>query len=277
ISVLFFCLGTCTLPSDLVGTWISSTKGFITFTSSSISGYTISNFGQFEFNCTDSYGSKLVLKSSSFSYLGLQWEAYLCLDLTSVSSYLYTYYLGSVSETDAQNERVKIFVLGVNPAASAVCDRTGGNDIGTYDVLLKNDSTTSAMISCPTSLQAYWSYTIDNGNGTDCLNDSYLDVCSDDKTLSFNYTRCSSNVGYSADGSLSCLYESTNGTSSYLTLYNNDNNNTDETTTYRFTCLVYEVTSNGISMTQYPQACLTNQTTQSVTSPGAAILLSNKG
>ncbi|KAK6168475.1 hypothetical protein SNE40_020999 [Patella caerulea] len=280
--VLFVCFlvwkktsGTCTLPTDLVGTWMSSSKGSIAFTSSSsISGYPISNFGLFDFNCTDSYGTKLVLKSSAFSYLGLQWEAYLCLDLTSVSSYLYTYYLGSVPETDAQNERVKIFVLGVNPSASTVCDRTDSNDIGTYDVLLKNDST-SAMISCPTSLQAYWSYTIDSGNGTDCVNDSYLDVCSDDKTLSFNYTRCNSNVGYSAEGSLSCLHESTNGTSSYLTLYNNDNN-TDEATTYRFTCLVYEVTSIGVSMTQYPRACLTNQTTQSVTSPGATILLSNK-
>ncbi|ESO88492.1 hypothetical protein LOTGIDRAFT_234548 [Lottia gigantea] len=279
LSVFFIsksCEGQCVLPNNLTGTFISSSKGVLEFTSNSISGYTVSNFGAFDFNCTVSFASKLILRSNTFSYLGLIWEAYLCLDITTVSQDLFVYNLNSVEEADAQNERVKIFVQGTNPNVLTICDRTS-IPAGSYELLIRNGTGTSSEQTCSSDLEGYWSYSIDNNNNNDnCSNQTTsLDVCSSTSSLAFNYTACPTLMAYSASGVVNCLQEISSGSVKYLTLLNTDQS-TDESTTYRVTCMVYEVTNNGISLTQYPQACLSNQTSTSVTSPGLAITLFNR-
>ncbi|XP_067660574.1 uncharacterized protein [Haliotis asinina] len=263
----------CTFPSDLTGNWVTSSRSTLTFTSTTFTPWTLPSLGTFTFTCLQNNGSIYISKSGSYSYVGLTWYAYLCMDLNAINSNAFYYNLWSTPEAGAGNNKVKIFADGTTITQDLICDDVS-NTAGTYDVMVKSGAASSAASTCPTALQSKWMYSFDAGSGDTCASGSYLDVCTDTKAMTFNYTSCSTNVAHSAGGSLYCIYSTTSGNNTYLTLYNNDAT-TDESTTYRFTCMVLSTSGSQVYMTQYPQQCLSNQTSTSVVSPGAILVLEN--
>ncbi|XP_048244254.1 uncharacterized protein LOC124148117 isoform X1 [Haliotis rufescens] len=263
----------CTFPSDLTGDWVTSSRSTLTFTSTTFTPWTVTSQGTFTFTCLQNNGSFYISKSNSFSYVGLTWYAYLCMDLNAINSNAFYYNLGSSREAGAGNDKVKIFADGTTITQALICDDVSYT-IGTHDVMVKSGAAASAASSCPTDVQAKWMYSLDAGSGDTCSSGSYLEVCTDTTAMNFNYTSCNSNVAYSAGGSLYCIYNTTSGANTYLTLYNNDIT-TDEASTYRFTCMVLSASGSQVYMTQYPQQCLSNQTSTSVVSPGATLVLQN--
>ncbi|XP_021339076.1 uncharacterized protein LOC110440367 isoform X2 [Mizuhopecten yessoensis] len=265
---------TCTLPTNLVGSWTSSEQGSMTFTSTSLLSYPTTTFGTFTFTCDSYSGSQYVLKSPSFTYLTLPFEAYLCLVLTEISSTKFTYFIGTETNSYAGNDRLKTSNPSTTLNVSDVCDRSS-YPTGTYYVLVKDGEINSAQTDCPTDLLGQWTYTYNNGSGSDVCsgNTTSADVCNTTTGISLSYTSCSQMVMYSSSGFLYCLYSFTDSSMTYINLYNTDST-TDESSTYRFTCLVMTESGDDRYITQYPKQCHENQNSSSVLSPGTSLVFS---
>ncbi|XP_065932403.1 uncharacterized protein [Magallana gigas] len=135
-----------------------------------------------------------------------------------------------------------------------------------------------SISQCPLIMQANFTYTYDFGNGNQCTGNTSLDVCSDVTSMEFDYSLCSTEQGYSATGSLTCVHQEQFNELVYLIVFNNDIDAPDEVTRFRFTCYVMQQQKGGlhaIQMTQYPQACLDKlyQTPYRVVRPGAHLQL----
>ncbi|KAK3100776.1 hypothetical protein FSP39_025177 [Pinctada imbricata] len=236
-----FSSSSCTFP--ITGTWVTSDKGTLTFTSTTIPSFPTNYFGPLSFTCDTQSGNKYMAISSSFSHFGTDFEAYICLELTQISTNKYTFYMGSDFNATVGNERIKSAATGAARSFSEVCDRTVYED-GTYSVMIKDGTISSERIDCPSYLQSTWQYSYDDGSGSNaCAAGSECDVCSDSQTLQFNYTICSQPIMYS--------YETNN---------------------FRFTCLVITASSDRVYVSQYPQNCQAGQTPTNVSSPGAALV-----
>lgn len=272
----------CLFPTELTGTWYSSAKGSLSISSStttSIPSYKTDKFGTLALTCNVSSGSNYVFKSDAFSYHGLEFESYICIVISRrISSKKYLYYLGSVENADADDERLKTYLVinAVTPTVADVCDRSSYN-AGTEHIFLKNDGNElNSAIDCPFSIRAkQWEYnfTSTGSINTYCYSASGLNLCNSPnfKTLTFNYTACSTIQAYSATGILKCMWSSSDANYKYIHVYNTDST-TDESTTYRFTCYVLAKSGTMMYATQHPQRCLSTQTSTSVDSPGAALV-----
>ncbi|KAK6179304.1 hypothetical protein SNE40_011695 [Patella caerulea] len=262
----------CTFPADLLGIWDSSSLEQLNFTdTSTVVIPNIHTYGAVTFNCESVSGSKYILRSSStvVTLFGTPMEAATCLQLVQVtSSAKYTYIHATTPLQQAGNERVKLNPVSASLTEAAVCDESTPYPDGTYDILIKNGALSLATVTCPDVLLSKFSYTVD-GN---CFSNSSLDVCSDNTKLQFNYSICSSVAAYSSGGDLSCVYSNVYNSMTYVTLYNNDAT-TDESTTYRYTCMVVAANGSLVYATQNPQHCLSTQTSNNVTSPGLALIL----
>ncbi|KAL4230763.1 hypothetical protein ACF0H5_011138 [Mactra antiquata] len=280
-----FCVKTsknadCFLPSALRGPWYSSTRGILNFTDDAnltyIPTYSTSKFGNLKFSCYDYSGNNYVFKSESFSYLGLNFEVYTCFVLTELSDAKYTYYEGTVRNSDADNDRLKseLASAGTTPSVASVCDRTSIPFGGEF-MLLKNDGNElDAMERFPFDVRGTWQYNFTSGGNTFCANDSSVDICLTEaaKTMVYDYTKCSTIQAYSANGILKCMHYTSDDNYMYMNVYNTDDT-TDESTTYRFTCYVISITGTTMYATQYPQYCDIGQTATNVSSTGATIVL----
>ncbi|XP_046375013.2 uncharacterized protein LOC124148116 [Haliotis rufescens] len=266
--------GACSFPSHLSGTFDESVKGVLSFTSSQLMSYVLHTFGTLNFNCDHQYSStQYVLKSAtSFSYFSLNWDAYMCWDLTEISTDKFYFYESTDALSDAGGENVKMYISGASPVYSDVCS-TSSYTAGTYRFLMRNDTISSSKVACPYQFENYWTYSISNGSVDTCSsNETQLNGCLDTTAFTFNYTLCSSYLLYSSGGSVNCLYNYTSGSTTYLTTYNADYS-VDDTSTYRFTCLVLDLSSStSISASQYPRSCQVNQSATSVPSPGNSLV-----
>ncbi|XP_033743689.1 uncharacterized protein LOC117329713 isoform X2 [Pecten maximus] len=265
---------TCSLPTNLVGSWTSSEQGSMTFTSDSLLSYATTTFGTFTFTCDSYSGSQYVLKSPAFTYHNLPFEAYLCLVLTEVSSSQFTYFIGSDPNSIAGNDRLKTSNPSIPLSNSDVCDRSS-YPTGTYYVLVKDGESTSARTNCPSDIRLLWTYTYDDGSGSDVCsgNTTSADVCTTSTDITLSYSSCTQMVMYSSSGLLYCLNSLTYNSSTYINMYNTDTT-TDESSTYRFSCLVMTTSGNTRYITQYPKQCHENQTSTTVDSPGAILVFS---
>ncbi|XP_060083859.1 uncharacterized protein LOC132563114 [Ylistrum balloti] len=265
---------TCSLPTNLEGSWTSSEQGSMTFTSTSLLNYPTTTFGTFTFACDTYSGSQYVLRSPTFTYLSVDFDAYLCLVLTELSSSKFTYFIGSEPNSYAGNDRLKTSSPTTNLTVANVCDRSS-YPTGTYYVLVKDGEINSAKTDFPTDLQSKWTYTYDNGSGSDVCsgNTTSADVCTTTSDISFSYSSCSQMVMYSSGGILYYLYSFTDSSNTYINLYNADTT-TDESSTYRFICLVMTTSGDNRYITQYPKQCHENQTSTTVNSPGTSLIFS---
>ncbi|XP_069131461.1 uncharacterized protein [Argopecten irradians] len=265
---------TCSLPANLAGSWTSSEQGSLTFTSTSLQSYPTTTFGTFTFTCDSYSDSQYVLKSPPFNYLSLQFEAYLCFVLTEVNSAQFTYFIGTEPNSAAGNDRLKTSTPASPLNVSTVCDRTSYPS-GTHYVMVKDNDISTAPVDCPSDLRLLWTYTFDDGSGSDVCagNTTSADGCTSTTAITFSYSSCTQMVMYSSSGTLNCLYSFTSNSTTYINMYNNDST-TDESSTYRFSCLVMTSSGDNRYLTQYPKQCHENQTSTSIVSPGAILVFS---
>nr|KAG5689317.1 hypothetical protein BaRGS_022041 [Batillaria attramentaria] len=169
-------------------------------------------------------------------------------------------------------EKVKMYLPFSVRDYNGVCANTNPGT-GTYRVLFRNNTLSTSISSCPSFLQSYYSFTLFEGGTQVCASSDTLDGCANSKTLSYNIDssmNCNTSLAYTAGGEASCLFYITEGTTTYLTLYNNDAT-VDDSTTYQTTCMIID--SINLVATQYPKQCLDDQNTTYVASPGASVYL----
>lgn len=256
----------CTLPSDLPGTWDSSDKGTLYFNSTSMSNYKVYDRGHLAFECIINSGSNYIFRSEQFTFFNSFAEAVICVKFEKIKTSMYRYTLYTTELQHADYERVKYVAAGATVTESDACDDLTNTE---SSLLMQNGALASVKIQCPDTFLGKFSYSMDDN--TDCVNKTgSLDVCTDLYTMTLNYTACATNVAYSAGGSLNCIYSTTVGTATQLYVYNLDNT-TDESTTYKFTCFMFETSGSYVIATQYPKDCQSTQNTTYVASPGKSL------
>ncbi|KAL4229796.1 hypothetical protein ACF0H5_010187 [Mactra antiquata] len=203
---------------------------------------------------------------------GDEYNVFICMELTQITEYSYYYYLlwsdnpprfnydrisGQNVNTTITDPRSQLCLNSSNPAHVAAYPH-----IGEYHVLIKNDSVTSAIQECPPSFFGEYVYTLTDldTNTESCGNTSdTLDVCTDYTTMYFNNSGCNTIVAYTDNGTQSCLVSITSGDIVYHTTYNQDNT-VDGINTFRFTCFVSKVASDGsLQVSQTMNICKKNQ------------------
>ncbi|XP_071088162.1 uncharacterized protein [Haliotis cracherodii] len=272
----------CTYPSALDGVFYSSHDGYITWNNTTFGQYTVTTFSQtfanLEYECHLNDGNYYIGRSASFTIYTGPFYAYICLELHRVSDNLFYYYYATTELSGANGARVKILPTSTSvTSAASICDEPTPYDDGTFSILYRNGTSISTeATTCPTDLQGYYFYTLNDGTTTHCNNGSYLDVCADTKSLTFNYTECNTtNALYSAGGQLYCLYSQNTSSTHYVILYNADAS-VDDSTTYQTVCMVLQKDSSGVGYaTQYPKECqnTTLMNSTAVASPGASLIL----
>ncbi|XP_033743692.1 uncharacterized protein LOC117329714 isoform X2 [Pecten maximus] len=264
--------GACTYPSNLHdGSFFTTSGDTLNFTSTTMAKLAIHTFGTFTFSCDLNSGTQYVSKSEVFYRFRLPFEAFICMEITEVSSNKYTFHQPTNELSDAGDMRIKIFLQGKTiTSVSEVCDVTDYTNL-TSVFMIKDGTIDSEKVECPTVLQGYSSYTYDAGSGNLCTGSSYLDTCTDTTLMSFNLTQCTQIQAYSAGGQVNCLSYSTSGDYTSLVVYNRDTS-VDQSTTYRMSCYVLSSNSTTVYATQYPNGCYFGQTSTSVNSPGATVV-----
>ncbi|XP_061184214.1 uncharacterized protein LOC133192240 [Saccostrea echinata] len=259
--------GTCTFPESLDGLWTSSHNGDLTFNSTHVEYPVEATGGNLIFECYELTGTKYLLRSETFPLFSSYAVAVICMELTELKTGLYQMNIYTSKLADANYQRVKYITTSTTVTDSVACDNSANTE---FHLLVKNGSLSDVSMQCPDILLGSFVFTF---NETSCVNDTgSLDACSGTNldTLSFNYTACSTEQAYSADGNVQCIHSSTVGSAERVHVYNLDTT-TDESTYYRFTCFMFEQSGDRVIGTQHPQDCLSTQTTTSVDSPGATI------
>ncbi|GFN74646.1 hypothetical protein PoB_000115200 [Plakobranchus ocellatus] len=267
--------GYCTLPSDLSGEWVDSVKGGLYFndTTGYITGYNFANFGLVTLRCWMVNDTVYIFESSEFEYYSLNFTAYFCWNFTQVNTDMFYFYEYGNELPGADNERVQVYL----PAFSRVYDVMCANPdigLGTYRILYRNNTISNSISNCPVELQAHWNYTVANASNVDeCANDvNKLDLCTDPTKLDYNTSECSTSIGFSENGTVSCLFHVYDITSDifYLALY--QDGGADDNSTYLITCMIVSFGDSSYLMgTQYPTQCPSTQNDSYVVSPGAYV------
>ncbi|KAL8569294.1 hypothetical protein ACOMHN_024242 [Nucella lapillus] len=263
----------CTLPDDLRGVWEDSTKGSLTFSNDSITGYSIYLFGSFTLTCYQQNGDIYIMESNSFTFFGLTFSGYFCWSINKVTDNLYYVYEYNNALTSADNEKVRMYIPTTARNYSEICDNTSPG-LGTYRVLYVNQTLTSAISTCPTVLQAYFSYSITVGGSNVCTGDLSMDGCTSTSYIrsSNQSSNCTTPLGYSAGGQLGCLISKTSGSTTYVTVANTDSA-VDDSTTYYYTCMIIDSSKSPYQATQYPKQCPDDMNSTYVASPGGTVSL----
>uniref|UniRef100_K1QMQ5 DUF7042 domain-containing protein n=1 Tax=Magallana gigas TaxID=29159 RepID=K1QMQ5_MAGGI len=155
----FFQKSTCNYPTDLQnGVWDDSQKGSITYTTTTMTGYTYSSYssGSSVWDCHLIEGDFVVSKAQgTIDLFGSPFDAYICQKLTKITSYSYYYYLESANIADVKQW-------------------------------------------FPTPLLGTFEYTkVTDAGVSSCGTGSVWDVCANRTTMTLNMTQCSSVVAYS--------------------------------------------------------------------------------
>lgn len=270
--------GQCTFPEAIRGNWTSSEKGTLTFTSDTILEYPMPvsvSVTMINLVCKETVGDKYLLQSTEpFSLFGFNLNGYICLELHRVSDYKYWYQLGTtVNPTNFERIYVKPEAEVVD--LDAACDRPEPYEAATFNTLIKEGAVNAGLVeaTCPESLF----HTFSNGSlasadgSTSCVN-ATLNVCEDRTKMLHTYDNsCDSSLKFSTRGEYICLQEMTNDTLgvTYLHIWNNDT--TLISGAERINCYAFEKVDNKMVATLYPGACLVDQTSTSVTSPGIVV------
>ncbi|KAL3880356.1 hypothetical protein ACJMK2_032600 [Sinanodonta woodiana] len=251
--------GACTFPSEFQNTeWYDSNKGTITFNTSVLSGWSFTAFGTTvsTWNClsTSYYSSGYLLMSgiNTLKVSGQTYYSYLCLKLTKITEYSYTYLRVNAEQTTASNERVYVSNTSSVTSFSSICDVGNIEPSSQFHVLIKSGSNVNdTKQTCPTSVLGNFDYVYNDSTTKTLSCNSSTDqwvVCNDRQTMTFNYSTCSQTMAYSKGGFVWCVH-SVVGTYTYLMVFNNDSTSIiDSNKYYRFTCFVVSDSSTSASM-----------------------------
>ncbi|XP_060605741.1 uncharacterized protein LOC132758199 [Ruditapes philippinarum] len=273
----------CTLPEQFQNSvWIDSDKEELTFSTTNMTGWDFQTLGVStvyeEWECfhTSNEGSKLYLimiQTQNITILQETYTAYLCMELTEITSQSYYYYLLWAEEEKYREERISTTLasMSVSDPVQQLCFTTSNAaqaaaypETGEYHILVKQGSEVAAKQECPSTFFGEYFYTVTNKDtNTDyCGTGSEVwDVCTDYEKMSFNYTICSTQISYSENGSVFCVFSLTSGSYTYHTVYNEDNTVNPSGGTHRFTCMVSSIATNGsLTVSQTPGSCKKGQT-----------------
>ncbi|XP_062607531.1 uncharacterized protein LOC134269346, partial [Saccostrea cucullata] len=259
--------GACTFPDALRGTWISSNFGDAEFTDTImyLSQYdiTVDTFSATpsNFTCDFTSGSYYVLRTAN-TYTshsgGTNYYWYLCLELTSITTYSYYYY----------NSRANNFGTGLYTVYTDVCQTGQATEL--FHVFVKEGSESEALSFCAKPFLGVFTYIHTSSSATCGLNwgDSLLDVCNNNRTnMVFDYSECNTRVAFSAGGHVGCIATLNNGTTYYQSVINFDTTLTVTPRAYRFTCFVIEFDGENVTASEKGENCVSGQT--ATTKPGA--------
>nr|KAG5710382.1 hypothetical protein BaRGS_022200 [Batillaria attramentaria] len=203
---------------------------------------------------------------------GYLFDIFLCIEFQQITTNSFLYWRANNVNPSLSNEKAFMRAINYNTTTSDACEISKPYSSGTHSTMVKKDNEASAAVTCPPEFNSNTHYYYDYTGARECgPSNSSLDGCTSTDTLSFNYSACANPTIYMAfsnSGNLFCLYYTTDNSITYLTLYNNDTN-PDESTFYRFSCVAFALSGSTVMYaTVYPQACLSTQTTTSVSSPG---------
>ncbi|KAL8594572.1 hypothetical protein ACOMHN_002127 [Nucella lapillus] len=232
-------------------------------------------FTDLVFQCHVLNGSYYIARSSeSFSIYTVPYYVCTCWQLSKQPSDRHLQYQATTKLSSASDRNYKIYPIAFPIDPSTVCDVSTPFTGDTVSILVRNGTASSAKTTCPTSLWGKYVYQLTDTSGTtSCDYTSWMDVCSSTSTLTINTTLCTDVTLYSSGGTLYCMYSLQDSSASdtyYVYLYNDDAT-VDDSTTYRFTCIVMRYTSSVTYMTQHPGECLdsaSQNATLMATSPG---------
>ncbi|XP_053400097.1 uncharacterized protein LOC123557767 [Mercenaria mercenaria] len=272
----------CTLPTQFQNSvWIDSDKGELVFDTVNMTGWDFRDKGGTlyeDWQCfnTSTVGTKLYLimvNTQNVVFLSDEFTPYLCMELTEITANSYYYYLGWAEEEKYRDERISATystTVVSDPVDQLCLDLTNPfhaaayPDTGEYHVLVKKGNELDAKQECPSTFFGEYSYNVtDIAANTDYCGtgDEVWDVCTDYEQMTFNYTICNTEIAYSGNGSVFCLVSITSGSYTYHTVYNEDNTADISSGTYRFTCLMSSIASDGsLNVSQTPGSCKKSQT-----------------
>ncbi|KAL3880366.1 hypothetical protein ACJMK2_032610 [Sinanodonta woodiana] len=266
----------CSFPASMDGTWLSSSHGTWVTNGTHIYGIDIKLKAasvttgpsglNFTFGCRENHGDSLYALESTSNYeifIGTFVTLYTCVDLREISSAKFVYYVATTPDKNGD-------VLTANKSYQGICNSNNYNASYAHHVILKNGSESDAFILCPSSMYGIYSY---NDSCKDPMyNTTSVSVCKTRQEIVFNYNACSTPIMYSREGILDCVYYITNGSVSYLTVYNSDSTTPDEINYYRFTCIIVEEYTNIVYLTAKAKECAASQTTTFVNTGQTMIL-----
>ncbi|XP_067671234.1 uncharacterized protein [Haliotis asinina] len=265
LAALPFVATQCTFPEELRGPWKTSTLSTLNFTDTTVtpllsSGKTMS--------CFLHRGTKYVVRSEPYRFGPAVFVDYTCLDFHSVSTTTFFYYQLTAENADAQNDRFVTYYNTTVPTLNDVCNVGGTPAPGTYSFMMLEGALNVSVTRCPDVILGEYNVTL-----TSCPGGAELDVCTDKKRLDFNYTQCGAGQ-YSGEVIYNCLYSTDSGDMTYLTLYNDAEDDGSSNPFIPFSCVVMATTSDGVNMTHSPGDCDNGQTSTEVTDPGVSKQLS---
>ncbi|XP_071123988.1 uncharacterized protein [Mytilus edulis] len=282
---IYYAEAACTFPSQLTGIWHGSDIGQAVFTSSQ---FTLSNklmkidsntqimsqFNAVTFNCEDTLGNILYIKSDEFTQYFAQFRITMCWNIESSESSKIVYNSAQSVMLNTTNARFKLQSASATFSIATDCVLNGPYDASAVRVLVKDGGVSSASISCPSDFLGKFTYEFDAGSATQCTSNSYMESCTEESQIVYNYTLCSAVQAYSSEGILNCVYYVATENSTYVTVYNSDSSVPDELTTFRFSCYSISSISNATATaTQYPQACMKNQVSTAYATHGGLLTL----
>ncbi|XP_048256729.1 uncharacterized protein LOC124150378 isoform X1 [Haliotis rufescens] len=260
LAALPFVAAQCTFPPELRGVWKTSSLSTLTFTNTTVTPLLSSDKTM---SCFLHSATKYVVRSEPYRFGPAVFVDYTCLDFHDVSTTTLFYYQPTAKNVDSNNDRLVTFYNNTAPTLDDVCNVAASPDPGTYSFMMLEGSLNESARRCPDVILGQYNVTL-----VACPGGAELDVCTDKKRLDFNYTQCGSGQ-YSGEMVYNCLYDSVSGDMTYLTLYN-DAQDESSNPFIPFSCVVMATSSNGVSLTHAPGDCQSGQTSTEVTDPGVS-------
>lgn len=277
--VYFICFGsllsttesTCNYPTDLQnGVWDDSQKGSITYTTTTMTGYTYSSYssGSSVWDCHLIEGDFVVSKAQgTIDLFGSPFDAYICQKLTKITSYSYYYYLESDVQANAGNDRLTVFSTGTTVSVSQACSKTTAIPTEEFHVLVKTANIADVKQWFPTPLLGTFEYTkVTDAGVSSCGTGSVWDVCANRTTMTLNMTQCSSVVAYS-QGEVYAVTYIVSGSTYFVVVVNPGT--PDGSTYFRFSCLAVSQSGSTVTVVEKSGSCEPGQNTNLIGTGGS--------
>ncbi|XP_076117262.1 uncharacterized protein LOC143085021 isoform X4 [Mytilus galloprovincialis] len=271
---------TCSLPTEWDGTWYDSYRGDVVLDHNNAqvtSGWTLTSYSSSvsSFTCVTEDTGYFLFKGDSFVQLfSNDYNAFYCLKYTKITDYSYYYYLYSDTEANANNERayVELYNAAVSTyAISTYCNPSTPPVTEEFHVMVKSGYESNIKQWFPTPLLGNFYYTHNDGSSDTCGANSVWDDCTNRTEAVFNYTLCSTQVLFSADGQLNCATYLSSGDTYYVSVLNLDT--AVSSPTYRFTCMTVTQSGSTVYVSTNPGGCVAGQTSTVKTTDGGTVTL----
>ncbi|KAL3880549.1 hypothetical protein ACJMK2_032780, partial [Sinanodonta woodiana] len=236
----------CTHPFG-TGTFISSTRGILTTTNTTIANYKII-IGALSTTITlTCYTQNDTNRYIFYNYypvvINIYLNIYTCLDIRNSTSD--RHYVYEATEATWSGDHF-------TADSSNVCNRANYLTAVETTIVIRQGAYNMNKINCPSIILGNYTY-----NTTDDYSD--VDSCNNMQQLTF-YKNKATYVALSSGGNLACMYSGT-GDYVYLITFNNDVS-VDSKNTYQFTCFAFSFSGYGsvVYASQRPKSCSSFQT-----------------